>query len=116
MAVFGTGVDGDGRSSIHTNTVIRFSVPEEILANYDWRMKFRTTGTGTVNMNLNGRDLGTWNSNTTQDLAIPDDVMQAESALRFSNVRQYAQGVYMSPVYISLYLVDRPRGTVLMLK
>ena len=115
-AVFGTGVDGEGRSSIHTNTVIRFSVPEEILANYDWRMKFRTTGTGTVNMNLNGRDLGTWNSNTTQDLAIPDDVMQAESALRFSNVRPYASGVYMSPVYISLYLVDRPRGTVLMLK
>ena len=115
-AVFGTGTDSDGKSSVHTNTLIHFSVPAEILANYDWRMKFRTFNTGTINMTLNGHDLGNYNSSTTQDFAIPDGVMQAENALRFSNVRPFASGVYMSPDYISLYLVDRPKGTVLMLR
>ena len=115
-ALFGTGTDSNGKYSVHTNTLIHFSVPAEILSHYDWRMKFRTTGTGTVNMNLNGRDLGNYNSSTTQDFAIPDGVMQAENALRFSNVRPFASGVYMSPDYISLYLVNRPNGTMLMLR
>ena len=115
-ALFGTGTDSNGKYSVHTNTLIHFSVPEEILAHYDWRMKFRTFNTGTVNMTLNGHDLGNYNSSTTQDFAIPDGVMQAENALRFSNVRPYAQGVYMSPDYISLYLVNRPNGTMMIIR
>jgi hypothetical protein len=80
-------------------------------------MKFRTFGTGTVNMELNGTNLGTWSSDTTQDnIVIPDGVVQSENVLRFSNVRPYVSGVYMSPDYISLYLVDRPNGTMLLIK
>ena len=116
-ALFGTGTDSNGKSTVHTNTLIHFSVPAEILAHYDWRMKFRTFGTGTVNMELNGTNLGTWSSNTTQDnIVIPDGVVQSENVLRFSNVRPYVSGVYMSPDYISLYLVDRPNGTMLLIK
>ena len=42
--------------------------------------------------------------------------MQAENALRFSNVRPFASGVYMSPDYISLYLVNRPNGTMMIIR
>ena len=50
------------------------------------------------------------------DFEIPDGVMQSENALRFSNVRPFESSAYMSPDYISLYLVNRPNGTMLIFR
>ncbi len=115
-AIFGTG-----GSSAHTNTVIKFDVPDEILQNYDWRMKFRTTtvATGhTVSMTLNGTHLGSFPSGAEHDgIEIPDGLMRATgNELRMSNSSAYIQGRYFTPDYVRLYLVDRPSGTMLIVR
>lgn len=115
-AIFGTGTNSAGKSTSHTNTCLRFSVPSEILSNYDWGIKFRTIGTGNVNMELNGVDLGTYTSHATHEFAVPEGLMQSDNSLRISNTRPYVQGVYFAPDYLSLYLVERPSGTMLLLR
>ena len=114
-AIFGA----TGSTTAHTNTVITFDVPDEILQNYDWRMKFRTaTVNHTVTMTLNGTDLGSYASGTEHgDIEIPDGLMRATgNELKMANTAQFKSGRYFAPDYVRLYLVDRPGGTMLILR
>ena len=114
-AIFGA----TGSTTAHTNTVITFDVPDEILQNYDWRMKFRTaTVNHTVSMTLNGTDLGSYSSGTEHgDIEIPEGVMRATgNELKMANTAAYISGRYFAPDYVRLYLVDRPSGTMLILR
>jgi hypothetical protein len=110
---------GANGSTAHTNTVIKFDVPDEILQNYDWRMKFRTASGGhTVSMTLNGTDLGSYSSGAEHsDIEIPDGLMRATgNELKMANTAQYKSGSYFAPDYVRLYLVDRPGGTMLIIR
>ena len=110
---------GANGSTAHTNTVIKFDVPDEILLNYDWRMKFRTaTGGHTVTMTLNGTDLGSYSSGAEHsDSEIPEGLMRATgNELKMANTAPYKSGAYFAPDYVRLYLVDRPSGTMLILR
>ena len=110
---------GVGGTTAHTNTVIKFDVPDEIVQNYDWRMKFRTASGGhTVTMTLNGTDLGSYSSGAEHsDIEIPDGLMRATgNELKMANTAQYKSGSYFAPDYVRLYLVDRPKGTMLILR
>ena len=110
---------GSNGSSAYTNTVITFDVPDEILQNYDWRMKFRTaTVNHTVSMTLNGTDLGSYSSGAEHgDIEIPEGVMRATgNELKMANTAAYVSGRYFAPDYVRLYLVDRPGGTMLILR
>ena len=110
---------GSNGSSAHTNTVIKFDVPDEILQNYDWRMKFRTAvGGHTVSMTLNGTDLGSYASGTEHgDIEIPAGLMRATgNELKMANTAPFKSGSYFAPDYVRLYLVDRPGGTMLIIR
>ena len=110
---------GANGSTAHTNTVIKFDVPDEILQNYDWKMKFRTAvGGHTVSMTLNGRDLGSYSSGTEHgDIEIPDGLMRATgNELKMANTAPFKSGSYFAPDYVRLYLVDRPGGTMLIIR
>ena len=110
---------GANGSSAHTNTVIKFDVPEDILQNYDWRMKFRTAVNGhTVSMTLNGTDLGSYTSGTEHgDIEIPEGLMRTTgNELKMANTAAFVSGRYFAPDYVRLYLVERPSGTMLILR
>ena len=110
---------GSNGSTAHTNTIIKFDVPDDILQNYDWRMKFRTaTGGHTVTMTLNGTNLGSYTSGAEHsDIEIPDGLMRATgNELKMANTAPYKSGAYFAPDYVRLYLVDRPSGTMLILR
>ena len=110
---------GANGSTAHTNTVIKFDVPDEILQNYDWKMKFRTSVNGhTVAMTLNGTDLGSYASGAEHgDIEIPEGVMRATgNELKMANTAPFKAGSYFAPDYVRLYLVDRPGGTMLILR
>ena len=114
-AIFGA----TGSTTAHTNTIIKFDVPDEILQNYDWRMKFRTANANhTVTMTLNGTDLGSYSSGAEHgDIEIPEGVMRATgNELKMANTAAYVSGRYFAPDYVRLYLVDRPGGTMLILR
>ena len=94
-------------------------MPDEILQNYDWRMKFRTaTANHTVSMTLNGTDLGSYSSGAEHgDIEIPEGVMRATgNELKMANTAAFVSGRYFAPDYVRLYLVDRPGGTMLILR
>ena len=110
---------GANGSSAHTNTVIKFDVPEDILQNYDWRMKFRTATAGhTVSMSLNGTALGNYTSGTEHsDIEIPEGLMRTTgNELKMANTATFKAGSYFAPDYVRLYLVDRPGGTMAILR
>ena len=110
---------GVGGTSVHTNTLIKFDVPDEILQNYDWKMKFRTANNGhTVAMTLNGTDLGSYTSGTEHgDIEIPAGVMRATgNELKMANTAPFKSNSYFAPDYVRLYLVERPSGTMLILR
>ena len=94
-------------------------MPEDILQNYDWRMKFRTATAGhTVSMSLNGRDLGSYTSGTEHgDIEIPEGLLRATgNELKIANTAPFRSGSYFAPDYVRLYLVERPSGTMLILR
>ena len=104
---------GANGSSAHTNTVIKFDVPEDILQNYDWRMRFRTATAGhTVSMSLNGTALGNYTSGTEHgDIEIPGGLLRTTgNELKMANTATFKAGSYFAPDYVRLYLVDRPGG------
>ncbi len=110
---------GANGSSAHTNTIIKFDVPDDILQNYDWRMKFRTATAGhTVSMSLNGTTLGNYTSGTEHgDIEIPGGLLRATgNELKMANTAAFIAGRYFAPDYVRLYLVDRPSGTMLILR
>ncbi len=110
---------GANGSSAHTNTVITFDVPDEILQNYDWRMRFRTGSSGhTVSMTLNGTDLGSYSSAAEyDDIVIPEGLLRATgNELKMANTAAYVSGRYFTPDYVRLYLVDRPNGAMLIIR
>ena len=110
---------GANGSSAHTNTVIKFDVPEDILQNYDWRMKFRTATAGhTVSMSLNGTALGNYTSGTEHnDIEIPEGLLRTTgNELKMANTAAFIAGRYFAPDYVRLYLVERPSGTMLILR
>ena len=94
-------------------------MPDEILQNYDWRMKFRTALAGhTVSMSLNGMSLGNYASNAEHgDIEIPEGLLRATgNELKMANTAAFIAGRYFAPDYVRLYLVERPSGTMLILR
>ena len=82
-------------------------------------MKFRTATAGhTVSMSLNGTALGNYTSGTEHnDIEIPEGLLRTTgNELKMANTAAFIAGRYFAPDYVRLYLVDRPSGTMLIIR
>ena len=121
-AIFTTGsyVNDSGKTVIspYTNQVISFSMPDDLGQITKYRIKSYSLGTGKIQFNLNGHDIGEqYAPNKSLSIDIPDEYLQPTgNILKYMNVMPRTATQYLAPDYIRIEALRPKTGLIIMVR